>query len=108
MYGISTYVLPIKKPATIHVGEVKLDQLHLSAHGAHSEGFHNVGGKPGFNPFKKDKQPKTNRKSPSKKTYAIHVTGQYLWQHLGEFYGFHVGKYTSPMDGTGINGIQQQ
>ena len=79
MYGISTYVLPIKKQATIHVGEVKLDQLHLSAHGAHSEGFHNVGGKPGFNPFKKDKQPKTNRKSPSKK----HMPS--MW--LGNIYG---------------------
>ena len=76
--------------------------------GAHSEGFHNATGANRVSTLsKKDKQPKTYRKSPWKNPYTIYVTGQYLWHHLGEFYGFHVGKHTSPMDGTGLNGIQQ-
>ena len=32
-------------------------------------------------------------------THKIH--GWYIYPHLVDFHGFHVGKYTSPMDGMG-------
>ena len=31
---------------------------------------------------------------------------RYIYLHLVDFYGFHVGKYTSPMDGMGIGVFQ--
>ena len=33
-------------------------------------------------------------------SHTIHVW--YIYLHLVDFYGFHVGKYTSPMDAMGF------
>ncbi len=35
-----------------------------------------------------------------------HPWDWYIYLHLVDFYGFHVGKYTSPMDGMGIGVFQ--
>ena len=45
-------------------------------------------------------QQKDPLKSQINASHTIHVRDIYL--HLVDFYGFHVGKYTSPMDGMGI------
>ena len=39
---------------------------------------------------------------PSHCTHTIHGTGIFTDPWMVDFYGFHVGKYTSPMDGMGV------
>ena len=35
-------------------------------------------------------------------SHRIHVWNIYIYLHLVDVYGFHVGKYTSPMDPLGL------